>query len=68
MVNSFAAQRLKKEGMAVMFSTLLYDVCFDKKESLEAAEHFKKFLLQLDQMLDDDMIFEIKDVICDVLP
>ncbi len=31
MVNSFAAERLKKEGMAVMLSTLLYDVCFDKK-------------------------------------
>ena len=68
MVNSFAAERLKKEGMAVMLSTMLYDILFKKEESLEAAEHFKKFLLHLDQMLDDDMIFEIKDVICDVLP
>ena len=68
MTNSYAAERLKKEGMAVMLSTLLYDVCFQKSESLGAAEHFKKFLLHLDQMLDDDMIFEIKDVICDVLP
>lgn len=68
MVNSFAAERLKKEGMAVMLSTMLYDICFKEKESLEAAQHFKKFLLHLDQMLDDDMIFEIKDVICDVLP
>lgn len=68
MVNSFAAERLKKEGMAVMLSTMLYDICFKKEESLDAAEHFKKFLLHLDQMLDDDMIFEIKDVICDVLP
>lgn len=68
MVNSFAAERLKKEGKAVMLSALIYDVCLDKERSLEAAEHFKKFLLHLDQMLDDDMIFEIKDVICDVLP
>ena len=68
MVNSFAAERLKKEGTALMMSAMLYDVCLGKENSLEAAEHFKKFLLHLDQMLDDDMIFEIKDVICDVLP
>ena len=68
MTGSFAQDRLKKEGMALMISAMLYDVCFQKKESLDAAEHFKKFLLHLDQMLDDDMLFEIKEVICEILP
>lgn len=67
-MGSYAAERLKKEGIAVMISTMLYDSCFRKKESLESAEHFKKFLLHLDQMLDDDMITEIKEVITGVLP
>lgn len=70
MANSHAKNNLKKEGMEVMVSGLLYDLTFKCRggESLEVSLHFKNFLIQLDRMLDDDMILEIKEVVCDVLP
>ncbi len=70
MANSYAGNKLKKEGMEVMISGLLYDLTFKCRasECLDLALHFKKFLLQLDQMLDDDMILEIKESIAEILP
>lgn len=68
-VFGYSGEKLKKSGQSVMVSALLYDLSFSAlgKKPLDITEDFRKFLIKLDNMLDDDMIFEIKDAIHDVL-
>lgn len=70
MKNSYSANKLKKEGKEVMVGGMICDLIIkcSTYESLEVTDHFKKFLLQIDQMLDDDMILEIKEAIAEILP
>lgn len=61
---------LMKLGQETMISALLQDLALAalEKKPLETSESFRKFLLVLDQMLDDDMILDIKCAIADILP
>lgn len=68
-VFGYISEKLKKKGQTVMVSALLYDLGFAAlgKKPLDISEDFRKFLITLDSMLDDDMIFEIKDAIHNIL-
>ena len=65
----YTKEKLKKEGQTVMVSSLLYDLGFAAlgHEPMLISDDFRKFLITLDRMLDDDMIFEIKEAISEIL-
>ena len=66
----YTQKKLTKLGQETMIDALLSDLGLAAlgKKPLETGEAFRKFLLTLDSMLDDDMILEIKDAISDILP
>lgn len=66
----YTEKKLKRLGQETMISALLSDLALASlgKKPLEIGESFRKFLLILDQMLDDDMVLEIKSAIADILP
>ena len=66
---AWKTEKLTKKGQTVMVSALLYDLAFAAlgKKPIDIAEDFRKFLLMLDDMLDDDMIFDIKEAIHEIL-
>lgn len=68
-VFGYSEEKLKKRGQTVMVSALLYDLAFAAlgKKPIDIADDFRKFLITLDGMLDDDMIFEIKEAISEIL-
>lgn len=68
-VFGYSEEKLKKRGQTVMVSALLYDLAFAAlgKKPIDIADDFRKFLITLDAMLDDDMIFEIKEAISEIL-
>lgn len=66
----YTQKKLMKLGQETMISALLQDLAVAAlgKKPLDTGESFRKFLLVLDRMLDDDMVLEIKSAIADILP